>query len=130
VVSDPVTAGVALGLVVGKTVGVFAAAALAVRLGLGRLPVGATRRHMIGLAACAGIGFTVALFVASLSFTDPALGDAAKVGILVGSLVAGVLGYGILRAAPSGTGGRVPSTGAEPEGVAEQRGPAVVPAES
>lgn len=97
-VSQPVTAGVAVGLVVGKTVGVLAAAALAVKVGIGRLPVGVTWRQMLGLAICAGIGFTVALFVTSLSFTDPVLADAAKVGILVGSLVAGLSGYLILRA--------------------------------
>jgi Na+:H+ antiporter, NhaA family len=96
-VSDPVTVGVGLGLVAGKTIGVFAAMAVAVRLGIGRLPSGATWRHMFGVAVCAGIGFTVALFVASLSFTDPALTDSAKVGILAGSLIAGVLGYAILR---------------------------------
>lgn len=96
-VSEPVTVGVALGLVVGKTVGVLAAAALAVKVGIGRLPVGVTWRQMVGLATCAGIGFTVALFVTSLSFTDPALADAAKVGILAGSLVAGLAGYAILR---------------------------------
>ena len=93
--------GVALGLVVGKTVGVFGATWLAVRLGIGRLPVGTGWRHVLGLAVCAGIGFTVALFVASLSFTDPATTDAAKIGILGGSLVAGVAGYLFLRATPA-----------------------------
>jgi NhaA family Na+:H+ antiporter len=95
--SDPVTLGVALGLVGGKTVGILLGAALAVRLGVGRLPAGTTWRHMVGLSVCGGIGFTVALFVTSLSFTDPALTDSAKVGILAGSLVAGLLGYGLLR---------------------------------
>jgi NhaA family Na+:H+ antiporter len=97
-VREPVTVGVALGLVVGKTLGVLAAAAVAVKVGIGRLPVGVTWRQMVGLATCAGIGFTVALFVTSLSFTDPALADAAKVGILAGSLVAGIVGYALLRA--------------------------------
>ena len=96
-VSDPVTVGTLLGLVVGKPVGVLAASFLAVRLGLGRLPDGTTWRQMAGLGTCAGIGFTVALFVTSLSFTDPALADSAKVGILAGSLLAGVAGYLLLR---------------------------------
>jgi Na+:H+ antiporter, NhaA family len=100
-VSDPVTLGVGVGLVLGKTVGVLAATALAVRLGIGRLPAGATWRQMLGVAVCAGIGFTVALFVTSLSFTDPALTDSAKVGILAGSLIAGLAGYAILRTSPS-----------------------------
>jgi Na+:H+ antiporter, NhaA family len=126
-VSDPVTVGVVLGLVVGKTVGVVAAAALAVRFGLGRLPAATNWRHMVGLAACAGIGFTVALFVTSLSFTDPALQDSAKVGILAGSLVAGAVGYGVLRAAPSGADEPVAPTAAQPEPAV--RDPAVVLAE-
>jgi NhaA family Na+:H+ antiporter len=98
-VSDPVTVGVGLGLVAGKTLGVLTFAAVAVSLGVGRLPAGTNWRHMLGLGVCAGIGFTVALFVTSLSFTDPALVDSAKVGILAGSLIAGALGYAILRTA-------------------------------
>ena len=99
--SDPVVLGVSLGLVVGKTVGVFAASVIAVKLGLGRLPAGATWRHIFGLAICAGVGFTVALFVTSISFTDPALADSAKIGILLGSAVAGTVGYLFLRAIPA-----------------------------
>jgi Na+:H+ antiporter, NhaA family len=97
---NPVVLGVAVGLVVGKTVGIVSATWLACRLGVGRLPAGTTWRHLVGLATCAGIGFTVALFVAGLSFTDPALTDAAKLGILGGSLVAGVLAVVVLRSAP------------------------------
>lgn len=95
--SDPVTVGVTLGLVVGKPVGVLAASFVAVKVGVGRLPEGTTWLQMTGLAVCAGIGFTVALFVTSLSFTEPALGDSAKVGILAGSLLAGVAGFLLLR---------------------------------
>jgi NhaA family Na+:H+ antiporter len=98
---DPVVMGVALGLVVGKTVGVFAASFLAVKLGLGKLPPGTTWRHVLGLAMVAGVGFTVALFVTSISFTDPVLADSAKIGILIGSAVAGTVGYLFLRAIPA-----------------------------
>lgn len=101
-VSDPVTLGVGLGLVVGKTLGVFGASVVAVKLGIGRLPTDTTWRHVFGLALCAGIGFTVALFVTSISLRDPAIADSAKVGILFGSLLAGVLGYTFLRAVPNG----------------------------
>jgi NhaA family Na+:H+ antiporter len=101
VTSDAVTTGVVLGLVVGKSVGVFGATALAVRLGLGRLPTGTTWRHVVGLATTAGVGFTVALFVTSISFDSAATEDAAKVGILVGSTLAGVIGFTLLRTAPS-----------------------------
>jgi NhaA family Na+:H+ antiporter len=100
VVSEPVTVGVILGLFVGKTAGVLGATALAVRLGIGRLPGGTTWRHVVGLATTAGVGFTVALFVTSLAFDDAAVGDAAKVGILVGSTLSGLVGYLILRTSP------------------------------
>jgi NhaA family Na+:H+ antiporter len=98
--SDPVSMGVAVGLLVGKTVGVLGGAALAVLLRLGRLPEATTWRHITGLAMVAGIGFTVALFVTSISLEEPALADSAKVGILLGSLVAGVAGFLVLRAIP------------------------------
>ena len=100
VVSEPVTVGVILGLFAGKTVGVLGATALAVRLGIGRLPGGTTWRHVAGLATTAGVGFTVALFVTSLAFDAATVGDAAKVGILVGSTLSGVVGYLILRTSP------------------------------
>jgi NhaA family Na+:H+ antiporter len=99
--SDPVVLGVALGLVAGKTIGVFLASVLAVKLGLGKLPAGTSWRHVLGLSMVAGVGFTVALFVTSISFTDPALADSAKIGILLGSAVAGTIGYLFLRAVPT-----------------------------
>ncbi|MEQ1787585.1 MAG: Na+/H+ antiporter NhaA, partial [Acidimicrobiales bacterium] len=111
-VTDPVSLGVAAGLVVGKTVGVFAGAGLAVAIGAGRLPDGTTWRHVLGLAMVAGVGFTVALFVTSISLEDAALAASAKVGILFGSLVAGVVGYFFLR----GSTGRVELTEAEDPG--------------
>jgi NhaA family Na+:H+ antiporter len=101
IVSDPVSLGVAAGLVVGKTLGVFAGAILAVGLRVGRLPEGTTWRHILGLAMIAGIGFTVALFVTSISLEDPALTASAKVGIIFGSLVAGIAGYLFLAAIPA-----------------------------
>jgi NhaA family Na+:H+ antiporter len=109
-----IATGVAVGLVVGKTTGVFAATWLAVRFGVGRLPVATTWTHLVGIAMCAGIGFTVALFVAGLSFDDRALTDEAKVGILLASAIAGVAGYTWLRVC----GGR--------PGVAEDGAEAVV----
>ena len=96
-----VALGVALGLVVGKVLGISAAVWLAVRLGWGQLPHGTTWRHIIGVAAVAGIGFTVSLFVAGLAFDDAGLVDAAKLGILGGSALAGVIGWATLRAAPA-----------------------------
>jgi Na+/H+ antiporter NhaA len=76
---------------------VFGGAWLAVRTGIGRLPSSVTWRHLFGLAATAGIGFTVALFVTGLSFDDEALTSSAKIGILVASATAGVVGLVLLR---------------------------------
>jgi NhaA family Na+:H+ antiporter len=91
--------GVALGLLIGKPVGVLLASWIAVRTGLGRLPTGTSWRHMGALGVCAGIGFTVALFVTSISFDEATLTDSAKIGVLGASMIAGVAGYALLRAA-------------------------------
>ena len=93
----PVALGTALGLLVGKTVGISLFTWLAVKTGLGRLPEGMGAREVVALAAVAGIGFTVAIFVSSLAFADPTLTDQAKLGILTGSALAGLLGYGLFR---------------------------------
>ena len=99
-----VALAVAVALIVGKLVGISTATALAVRLRLGVLPKGVDLRSVIGIAALGGIGFTVSLFIASLSFDDPVLVDSAKIGILAGSVASAALGVAIL--AP---GGRHPS---------------------
>ena len=98
-ITSPVALGVAVGLVVGKVVGVTSATYLGVRSGLGRLPAGTTWSHVVGLAALAGIGFTVSLFITELAFTDAGLLSAAKIGIFLGSGVAGLIGYIALRTA-------------------------------
>ncbi len=95
--TSPVALGVAVGLLVGKIAGISAFAVLAVRIGLGRLPRSTTWNHVLGLAALAGIGFTVSLFVTGLAFNDPGLADLAKIGIFAGSGAAGLLGYLYLR---------------------------------
>ena len=97
--TSAVALGVAMGLVAGKIIGISAASFTAVRFGLGRLPPGTSWRHIVGLAAVAGIGFTVALFVAGLAFENPHFVELAKVGIFTGSIVAGVIGVLILRGA-------------------------------
>ncbi len=94
-----VTIGVVLGLVVGKTVGVCGMAYIASKLGIGTLPRGATFLHMLGISMAAGIGFTVALFVAGLAFTSPALQDQAKVGIFIASFGAAILSAIVLSIA-------------------------------
>ncbi len=91
-----VTLGVIAGLVLGKTVGISAAVWIAVKLRVGLLPAGADFRHIVGLACVAGVGFTVAILLASLAFDDPLLRDQAVIGVLVGSLAAAAGGVAIL----------------------------------
>ena len=91
-----VAVGVALGLVVGKFVGILGATWIAVRLRLATMPTSATWPAIAGVAATAGIGFTVSLFVADLAFDAPTLVDAAKVAILTASVTAATLGAGVL----------------------------------
>ena len=97
-VSSTVGLGVVLGLVLGKPLGIVAASFLATRLRIARLPDGVGWLEMIGAGLVAGIGFTVAIFVAGLAFDDAASEGTAKVGILLASLVAGVLGFAALYA--------------------------------
>jgi len=99
---DPVVLGVALGLIIGKTIGISVASFIAVTARIGRLPAGVTWTMVVGLATTGGVGFTVALFVTSLAFEgDAALTDQAKLGVLVGSLIAGLLGFTMLKLAAS-----------------------------
>jgi len=102
--TDVVILGPALGLLVGKTIGIFVASLIAVKSGVGRLPDGVTWPMIGGLATIGGVGFTVALFITSLAFEgDADLTDRAKLGVLIGSLLSGVIGYLLLRAAASRT---------------------------
>jgi NhaA family Na+:H+ antiporter len=86
-----VVTGVAVGLVIGKPLGVLLATWITLGTGLGTLPKGITVRHILVLGVVAGVGFTMALFVAQLAFSDPRLLAAAKVGVLAASGVAAVL---------------------------------------
>ena len=96
----PVTLGVGLGLLLGKVVGVFGMTMLAVRIGIADAPAHATTTQMLGTALLCGIGFTMSIFITLLAFPgDPLLQAEAKLGVLAGSLVAGLLGYGLLRRA-------------------------------
>lgn len=97
--TEPVTLGIIAGLVLGKQVGVTLCAWLAVRAGVADLPEEVGWRHIYGASWLAGIGFTMSLFIGSLAFGDGALLDAAKVGILAASLLAGLVGWVILRGA-------------------------------
>ncbi|MFL6134097.1 MAG: Na+/H+ antiporter NhaA, partial [Nocardioidaceae bacterium] len=85
---SPLTWGVVLGLVVGKTVGIWGTAMAAVRLRLGALPQGVGSGHVLGGAALSGIGFTVSLLIAGLAFDDETLRDEATVGVLIAAVLA------------------------------------------
>ncbi len=95
--SSTITLGIVLGLMAGKLLGIVSFSWVAVRLGLGSLPRGMTWPQMVGVGLVAGIGFTVSLFITGLAFTDAELVSDAKIGILAGSLLAGVAGYLLLR---------------------------------
>ncbi|SFR34559.1 sodium/proton antiporter, NhaA family [Yoonia tamlensis] len=95
----PLPLGIALGLILGKQIGVFGVSFAMVKLGFARLPHGATWAHIYGIACLAGIGFTMSLFIGSLSFDDAALMNQVRLGVLSGSLVSGVLGYAVLMLA-------------------------------
>jgi NhaA family Na+:H+ antiporter len=97
---------IAAGLVIGKIVGISAAVWLAVRMGLGRLPHRVNALHVVAVAAVAGIGFTVSLFISDLAYDDPGLTEAAKIGIFAGSLLAALIGSAlmVLAGRPSRSG--------------------------
>jgi Na+:H+ antiporter, NhaA family len=88
--------GVLAGLIIGKPLGITAVAFVAIKSGIAKLPDGICWRSLIGYAWLAGIGFTMSLFIAMLVFDEATLVDAAKLGILAGSLLAGVVGAIIL----------------------------------
>ncbi|WP_313606600.1 Na+/H+ antiporter NhaA [Rhizobium sp.] len=92
VFAEPLTMGVAAGLLFGKLVGVLGTVALLVKLGLADLPARASWGQMMGTAFLCGIGFTMSLFIGLLAFNDPVVQDHVKIGILMDSVVAGILG--------------------------------------
>ncbi len=97
----PVALGAAVGLFAGKQLGIFGLTVLAVKLRLAPMPGGASLAKLFGVAVIAGIGFTVALFIAALAFVaSPDLLDQAKLGILLGSVAAGIVGFVFLRLTP------------------------------
>lgn len=107
--SSPLTWGIVLGLVVGKLIGVTAGTWVALRSRIGSVPDTLRWGQLVGGAALAGIGFTVALFVTELALDDPGLVNDAKIGILTGSLIAGTVGWLIFRVAGERGGQCAPS---------------------
>ena len=95
--SHPVVMGVALGLLFGKQIGIFGMVFIGEKIGLFKRPNGATWLQVYGISLLCGIGFTMSLFISMLAFVKPELQDLSKIGVFLGSLISGILGYGILR---------------------------------
>jgi NhaA family Na+:H+ antiporter len=111
----PVFLGVAVGLFVGKQLGIFAFTWAAVKVGAADVPGRAPWSRVYGVAMIAGIGFTVALFIANLAFGGhPELLNQARLGVLVGSLVSGVSGMLVLRLFPDRAEGAVQAAASHP----------------
>jgi NhaA family Na+:H+ antiporter len=103
VVLEPVPLGIALGLLLGKPIGVFGAITALVKTGAADAPTGASTRQVFGLAVLCGIGFTMSLFIAALAFGEGSVQDsAAKVGILAGSILAALGGWLVLAGGKQG----------------------------
>lgn len=90
-------AGVSLGLILGKPIGILGFSILSVRAGISSLPFDVKGRHLLGAGCLGGIGFTMSIFIAMLAFDDLQLINAAKISILIASLIAGMIGYFILK---------------------------------
>ncbi|MDP7578988.1 MAG: Na+/H+ antiporter NhaA [SAR202 cluster bacterium] len=95
--SSSLTLGVIVAMVLGKTLGITIFSWIASSIGIGKLPAGVSWGHVVGISLLGGIGFTVAIFVTELTFGNSEHAELSKVGILVASLISGVLGYLVLR---------------------------------
>ena len=97
----PLPLGIALGLFLGKQLGIFTSVWIVVKLGIAARPAHASWMQVYGVALLCGIGFTMSLFIGGLAFIGPDQGDAVKIGVLMGSILSAISGYLILRfAAP------------------------------
>jgi Na+:H+ antiporter, NhaA family len=94
---EPLPLGIALGLFLGKQLGIFGSVWAAVKLGIAVRPKDASWTQVYGVALLCGIGFTMSLFIGGLAFTDAVQGDAVKIGVLMGSLLSAIAGYLVLR---------------------------------
>jgi NhaA family Na+:H+ antiporter len=92
-VATMVFGGALIGLVLGKPIGIVLASYVSVKLGMCALPRGVSWRGVTVVGVAGGIGFTMAIFIANLAFPDPGLLAAAKLGVLVASAIAAVLGW-------------------------------------
>jgi Na+:H+ antiporter, NhaA family len=100
--TEPVTLGIALGLFVGKQLGIFGVLFLTIRTGIAPMPSGANWLHLYGVAALAGIGFTMSLFIGGLAFEHSDFMAPIRLGVLTGSIASGIVGFLLLLAAGPG----------------------------
>ncbi len=108
-VMAPIPLGIILGLVIGKQLGVFAATWAAVKLGIAKLPKGVGWREVYGIACLTGIGFTMSLFIGTLAFDTSDQLNQVRLGVLIGSVISGVIGYLVLRQSFSTASSDAPS---------------------
>ncbi len=113
--ADPLPLAVAAGLVLGKQVGIFTTVFIADKTGFAPRPANASWAEIWGISILCGIGFTMSLFIGLLAFTDQAMIDQAKIGILTGSAISAVLGFVVLRLTTSHTDEECDDHGREPQ---------------
>ncbi|MFC2104880.1 Na+/H+ antiporter NhaA, partial [Bacteroidota bacterium] len=94
---NELTVNISTSLILGKVTGIFLFSYIAVKIGVAALPKNVNWKHILGIAMLGGVGFTMSLFISSLSYTDIVLLNQARIGILLGSLIAATLGYFFLK---------------------------------
>ena len=88
---------IALSMIIGNFLGIFLFSYLAIKLKISEMPANITMKMLAGISILGGLGFTMSLFINNLAFTDQALIDSAKIGILIGSVITGMVGFIVLR---------------------------------
>jgi NhaA family Na+:H+ antiporter len=112
---EPLPLGIALGLFLGKQIGVFGATWLAVKTGIGRMPEGTNWAQIYGAAILAGIGFTMSLFIGTLAFHEVEQAAQVRIGVLGGSIVSALIGFFFLRGVlGAGAPGKAATKGTDP----------------
>ena len=96
---QPLTLGIAVGLFLGKQIGIFLATWIGVKSGIARLPENVSWKHVYGVACLTGVGFTMSLFIGSLAFTTADVMNAVRLGVVLGSVLSGIIGYLLLKSA-------------------------------
>ncbi|HEY4538674.1 MAG TPA: Na+/H+ antiporter NhaA [Faecalibacter sp.] len=97
--TSPLGLGIGLGLLIGKPIGIVTTTFICSKLGIGQLPLNSNLMHMVGVGLLAGIGFTMSIFISILSFSDPLHVEEAKLAVLLTSLLAGIIGFIVLKMA-------------------------------